>query len=68
MSPYKSHNPSGKLLRVQKTEPARVINNAPAPRVHSNELLNEGTQLVIVHAGREYRLRVTANGKLILTA
>ncbi len=28
----------------------------------------ETRELVIVHNGREYRLRVTQNGKLILTA
>jgi len=40
----------------------------PAPaRVRSRDLLRHG-QLVIEHAGREYRLRVTSNGKLILTA
>ncbi len=37
-------------------------------RVRSTELLNEGRQLIIEHAGREYRLQVTRNGKLILTA
>jgi hemin uptake protein HemP len=38
------------------------------PRVTSTELLGEGLALVIVHNGREYLLRVTQNGKLILTA
>jgi hemin uptake protein HemP len=37
-------------------------------RVTSSELLGSQRELVIVHAGREYRLRVTQNGKLILTA
>jgi hemin uptake protein HemP len=36
--------------------------------VRSNELLSNSKQLIIEHAGREYRLRVTSNGKLILTA
>jgi hemin uptake protein HemP len=31
-------------------------------------LLSEGRELIIEHRGREYRLRVTQNGKLILTA
>jgi hemin uptake protein HemP len=31
-------------------------------------LLGAGRELVIVHQGREYKLRVTQNGKLILTA
>ncbi|MHB1142901.1 MAG: hemin uptake protein HemP [Sulfuricaulis sp.] len=47
---------------------ARPADGGPVPRVHSHELLRHGEQLVIEHAGREYRLRVTSNGKLILTA
>jgi hemin uptake protein HemP len=38
------------------------------PRVASSALFGEATALVIVHNGREYLLRVTQNGKLILTA
>lgn len=42
---------------------------AEAPRrIQSNTLLNRQKELVIVHNGREYRLRLTRNGKLILTA
>jgi hemin uptake protein HemP len=37
-------------------------------RVPSSELFGGATELVIVHGQREYRLRVTSNGKLILTA
>lgn len=37
-------------------------------RVSSEQLLGSSKELVIVHAGREYRLRLTQNGKLILTA
>jgi len=41
----------------------------PAPRrIPSEELLGRTGQAVIVHNGREYRLRKTQNGKLILTA
>lgn len=68
MSTCRPRNASGKPPRTKKTEPERAMNSAPAPRVHSNELLNDGMQLIIEHAGREYRLRVTTNGKLILTA
>ena len=38
------------------------------PRVTSRDLLGPEGQLVIAHDGREYRLRITQNGKLILTA
>ncbi|MPZ47652.1 MAG: hemin uptake protein HemP [Betaproteobacteria bacterium] len=37
-------------------------------RVASGELFGNAAELVIVHGQREYRLRVTSNGKLILTA
>ena len=45
----------------------------PAPmtevkKVPSTMLLGRAKELVIVHNGREYRLRLTQNGKLILTA
>ena len=41
----------------------------PAPaKVPSQALLGTRKELVITHNGREYRLRVTQNGKLILTA
>jgi hemin uptake protein HemP len=36
--------------------------------VQSQALLGSGKELVIVHNGRDYRLRLTQNGKLILTA
>ncbi|HEV8106796.1 MAG TPA: hemin uptake protein HemP [Burkholderiales bacterium] len=37
-------------------------------RVTSEALLGRRQELVILHKGREYRLRLTQNGKLILTA
>jgi hemin uptake protein HemP len=37
-------------------------------RITSNELLGEQRAIVIEHHGREYRLSMTRNGKLILTA
>jgi hemin uptake protein HemP len=43
------------------------IPTAPS-RVASEALLGQRRELVITHNGREYRLRVTQNGKLILTA
>jgi hemin uptake protein HemP len=39
-----------------------------ARRVRSVELLGTPGELLIEHQGREYRLRITRNGKLILTA
>ncbi len=37
-------------------------------RVSSRQLLGERGELLIEHEGREYRLRLTQNRKLILTA
>ncbi len=48
--------------------PPAVREQAPARRVTSDTLLGDSPALVIVHNGREYLLRVTQNGKLILTA
>ena len=46
----------------------RLISDRGPERVTSEALLGAAHELVIVHAGREYRLRLTQNGKLILTA
>ena len=43
-------------------------NNEMPQRIASEALLGRRGELVIVHNGREYRLRLTQNGKLILTA
>jgi len=37
-------------------------------RAMSHQLLGERGELIIEHNGREYRLRRTQSGKLILTA
>jgi hemin uptake protein HemP len=37
-------------------------------RVTSSTLLGDLRELIIEHNGREYRLRVTSHGNLILTA
>jgi hemin uptake protein HemP len=37
-------------------------------RISSQALLGRRGELIIEHDGREYRLRLTQNGKLILTA
>jgi hemin uptake protein HemP len=50
-------------------KPAAPVPLPPAPaKVPSQTLLGTRKELVIMHNGREYRLRVTQNGKLILTA
>lgn len=42
--------------------------NKTGMRVTSRSLLGCANELIIEHDGREYRLRQTQNGKLILTA
>jgi hemin uptake protein HemP len=51
----------------------KKTNTLPAPvsaprQVASESLLGDAKALLIIHNGREYRLRLTQNGKLILTA
>ena len=47
--------------------PQAATTETPA-RVSSESLLGARGELLILHNGREYRLRLTQNGKLILTA
>jgi hemin uptake protein HemP len=54
-------------MQQAKQPPPRGIPAAPS-KVASEVLLGQRRELVITHNGREYRLRVTQNGKLILTA
>ena len=39
----------------------------PVKRIALRDLLGGGREAVLVHDGSEYRLRLTSNGKLILT-
>ncbi|MFL6623749.1 MAG: hemin uptake protein HemP [Sulfurifustaceae bacterium] len=54
---------AAKISNTSGRAPAR-----PIPRVPSQALLGNHGQLIIEHAGREYVLRRTSTGKLILTA
>jgi hemin uptake protein HemP len=55
-----------RLFVIKPPTPAQPL---PAPaKVPSQALLGTRRELVITHNGREYRLRITQNGKLILTA
>lgn len=54
---------------VQKEEaPAGSAEAATPFRIKSEDLLGSGREVIILHGGREYRLRRTQTGKLILTA
>ena len=51
---------------IKAPSPAQPL--PPPVKVPSQALLGTRKELLITHNGREYRLRVTQNGKLILTA
>ncbi|MBI2317767.1 MAG: hemin uptake protein HemP [Betaproteobacteria bacterium] len=59
-------------MRARQRLPIRVLAAAkPAAvqqRISSQALLGPRGDLIIEHGGRDYRLRLTQNGKLILTA
>jgi hemin uptake protein HemP len=56
------------LRRSTLILPARPANASASPkRVDSGSLLSGNRELIIEHAGCEYRLRRTQNDKLILT-
>lgn len=38
-----------------------------APVLDTEVLFGDGREVILVHKGEQYRLRVTQNGKLILT-
>jgi hemin uptake protein HemP len=52
---------------MTKTTAPLSPTSAPA-KLASQTLFGKHRELVITHNGREYRLRITQNGKLILTA
>jgi hemin uptake protein HemP len=52
-------------MNAQKTPPET---DRPAPTYQSRDLFQGGKVVLIVHEGREYGLRITSAGKLILPA
>jgi hemin uptake protein HemP len=61
MKPFLPHE-------APKTAAAELAPGRAVRRYRSAELLAGETEIIIEHHGREYRLRLTQNGKLILTA
>jgi hemin uptake protein HemP len=58
----------GLAMGDREMRKAPVGNRCPSvPRIPVGELLGGGREAVLVHDGAEYRLRLTSNGKLILT-
>ena len=54
----RSATPSAADAQAEPQRPVRVV---------VSELLAGGREAILVHDGQDYRLRITANGKLILT-
>jgi hemin uptake protein HemP len=51
----------------KKTAVPRRTNATQPGSVTTGELMGSGRELIILHAGDQYHLRITSNGKLILT-
>jgi hemin uptake protein HemP len=48
-------------------KPARTASQKPVRRLSVQSLLQNDQMLILEHQGQDYTLRVTRNGKLILT-
>ena len=75
MPPVDSPNENGYRLAVghikghrDGQEATDAAAHAKTPRVSSSGSPGGSGELIIVHGCREYRLRITHSGKLILTA
>jgi hemin uptake protein HemP len=55
------------LITKQSAAPSTSAPSAKKPRIESNHLFQGTSEIVIVHQKEEYNLRITRNGKLILT-
>ncbi len=69
LSPNASASHAGQDPVASSSVVHAVASARPASlkRIDSHRLLSGGRELVIEHAGQEYRLRLTRNDKLILT-
>lgn len=55
-------------IERRKTDPASEEHPSPKTvRMRVSDLLADAREAILEHDGQEYRLRITANGKLILT-
>lgn len=56
-----------KFTTRRSTTTAVTASSEKKPRIESNHLFEGNSEVVIVHQNQEYNLRITRNGKLILT-
>jgi hemin uptake protein HemP len=59
--------PRGETRAPLAPDDVAVDELAPLRRVESTILFQRGREVIIVHRGQEYRLRITKSDKLILT-
>ncbi len=59
------------MISQQDPESGPPVNRSSAAtrprRIKVSELLQAEREVILEHEGQDYRLRITANGKLILT-
>jgi len=58
---------AGQIKRTKTPATDNTRQSAKAVRVRVSDLLTDAREAILEHNGQEYRLRITANGKLILT-
>jgi hemin uptake protein HemP len=58
---------AGPRPTTSTSPPDITVNRVTDVRYRVDELLKGGREAILVHRGQEYRLRITATGKLILT-
>ena len=51
-----------------ETQASRAAPGRDCTRINTGDLMGARSEVIIVHEGREYTLRITRNRKLILTA
>ena len=51
----------------ESTNPGLYIPRPPRQRLSSADLMRGSRELILLHEGKEYILRITKTGKLILT-
>ena len=64
---FESASPPAAADPAVQRQPTGSSGVTTASRINSHNLLRGGRDLLIEHAGQEYRLHLTRNDKLILT-
>lgn len=65
--PHENASETGSGEKDPENEPHRDGGGARSRHIKVSELLGSEREVILEHAGQEYRLRITSKGKLILT-